>query len=163
MKKKTNSLPKEKTNKEIKRRLKNIATLKRVIGAIPNEQLNGTRFDRRDYFTKRREELEKLIKNQYVAGKNNKYLSWQGRKNKAKLDELKKAEENSKVWCYVCNGEDLASICKWCYLEKHKGVSLKDFDKFIEELKDNIPYWKDFNIQVKIINELAEKFRGKHG
>lgn len=40
--------------------------------------------------------------------------------NKRLMEQLREMEVNlvrnfSKVWCSECNGEDEATICKWCY------------------------------------------------
>jgi hypothetical protein len=37
------------------------------------------------------------------------------------FNPIEEARKEAKLWCTECNGEDEASVCKWCYEDALKG------------------------------------------
>ena len=80
---------------------------------------------------------------------------------------LKCAEANkAKVYCSECNGEDEASICKWCYEDAKKsqlkGDLLKKSNHILGCMLEcfcNILDVRGFNQEAKQLGEIASKIK----
>jgi hypothetical protein len=82
------------------------------------------------------------------------------------FNPIEEARKEAKIWCSECNGEDEASVCKWCFQDagksQFKGDLLRKSNHILGcmlECYCNILELRGFNEEAKQMGEIASKIK----